>query len=91
METKAPENGNELDAISYPNPSITSFSIIVKTATKEKIVMQVFDVNGKLIETRNVNAQSITKFGDNYRSGAYLVRVLQGKKHKEIKLVKLPD
>ncbi|HET9745089.1 MAG TPA: T9SS type A sorting domain-containing protein [Chitinophagaceae bacterium] len=91
LETKSPDDRNELEVISYPNPSITSFSIIVKTNVNERIVMQVFDINGKLIETRNVNVHSITSLGDTYRPGAYVVRVTQGLRHKELKLVKLPD
>jgi hypothetical protein len=46
---------------------------------------------GRLIETRNVNANSITKFGDRYRPGTYFVRIIQGTEHKEIKLVKLSN
>ena len=91
LDSKSQEDENVLEVISYPNPTITSFSLIVKADVKEKIVMQVFDLNGKLIETRIVNSYSITKLGQNYRPGAYVVRIMQGRKHKEIKLVKLPD
>ena len=91
IDAKNSEGLNELEVISYPNPTITSFSLIVKADANEKVVMQVFDINGKMIETKNVNPYSITKVGDNYLPGAYVVRIMQGKKHKEIKLVKLPD
>jgi hypothetical protein len=53
--------------------------------------MQVVDMYGRIIETRNVSANSPIKFGERYNSGTYFVRILQGKKHKEIKLIKLSD
>jgi len=80
-----------LNVIAYPNPSISSFSVTVQSGTKEKMTMQVVDMYGRIIETRNVNANSILKFGDHYRPGTYFVKVIQGKEHKEIKLVKLSD
>lgn len=91
IDTKSSEDVNELEVISYPNPTITAFSVIVRADANEKVVIQVFDINGRLIETRNVNPYSITKLGDNYVPGAYVVRIMQGKKYKQIKLVKLPD
>ena len=53
--------------------------------------MQVIDVYGRVIETRNFNAASLEKFGDRYRPGVYYVRVLQGKQQEEVKLIKLLD
>jgi len=78
-----------IDVIAYPNPTTNNFSISVESAGKEKITMQVMDMYGRIIETRNVTANSITIFGDRYRPGTYFVRIIQGKEHKEIKLVKL--
>ena len=80
-----------LDAIAYPNPGTNAFSITVQGDTKEKIVMQVVDMYGRVIETRNVTANTIEKFGEKYNSGTYFVRVMQGVKQKTIKLVKLED
>ena len=53
--------------------------------------MQVVDMFGRIIETRNVNVNSPIRFGDRYNPGTYLVRILQDKEHREIKLVKLSD
>ena len=51
-----------------------------------------FDVSGRIVETRNnVSAGSTFTLGDKYRPGSYFIRVIQGKEHKEIKLVKLSD
>jgi len=80
-----------LNAIAYPNPSANDFSVTVQADPKEKIIMQVVDMYGRVIETRNVNANSPIRFGDRYNPGTYFVRIVQGKEHKEIKLVKLSD
>lgn len=79
------------NAIAYPNPSTNNFSVTVQTNAKEKITMQITDMYGRVIETRNVTANSIVRFGDRYNAGTYFVRVIQGKKSKELKLVKLSD
>jgi len=91
MEATEMKAVNGLDVVAYPNPSINNFSITVQASAKEKIMMQVVDMYGRIIETRNVTANSITRFGDRYIPGTYFVRIIQGKEHKEIKLVKLSD
>ncbi len=92
IKSKVDEVSSELDMIAYPNPTATNFTINIKGNSKtEKITMQVVDMYGRIIETRNVNANSIIRFGDRYRPGIYFVRIIQGKEHKEIKLIKLAD
>lgn len=87
-EIKLSENFN---VTAYPNPSNNHFSMKVGSAdSRAKITLQVYDVNGRLVETRNnVNPNIIIQLGDSYKTGVYLIRVMQGKEHKEIKLVKL--
>ena len=82
---------NDLDLIAYPNPSTGNFSVTVQADLKQKITMQVVDMSGRVIEVRNVMANSTTRFGDGYRPGTYFVRIMQGRDHKEIKLIKLSD
>jgi hypothetical protein len=91
IEATATEASNKVNVIAYPNPSSGSFSITVEGELKEKITMQIMDMYGRVIETRNVNANSNIRIGDKYRAGTYVVRIMQGKEHKEIKLVKIAD
>jgi hypothetical protein len=92
METNAPKVSNGLDVSAFPNPSASNFTIFVKENSKtDKITMQVIDMYGRIIETRNVNANSMIRFGDRYFPGTYVVRILQGQEHKELKLIKLSD
>ena len=91
MEESVREVSTELAVVAYPNPSTHGFSVMVKAGLAEKVKMEVVDVYGRLIESRQVNANSITKFGDRYRSGIYFVKIIHGKQSKEIKLVKLAN
>jgi hypothetical protein len=87
MESTTAEISSGLDVIAYPNPSASDFTIYVKGANKEKITMQVMDMYGRVIETREVN--SSIRFGDKYKAGTYFVRIIRGKEHKQLKLIKL--
>ena len=80
-----------LDAIAYPNPSANNFSIIIHGDAKEKILMEVVDMHGRVIEKKNVAANSIIKFGEKYVAGTYFVRIRQNEKQKTIKLIKLGE
>jgi hypothetical protein len=91
METTDTKVVKEFEAVVYPNPSVNNFSVTVQTDAKEKIMMQVLDMFGRIIETRNVSANSIIRFGDRYKAGTYFIKIIQGKYHKELKLIKLTD
>ena len=92
IETGSEEISGRLKIIAFPNPSISNFIINVKSNTaSEKILIQVMDMYGRMIETKNVNANSSIQLGESYRAGTYVVRITQGKEHKELKLVKLSD
>ena len=82
-----------LTAMVYPNPASSYFNIIINAnATKEKIVLKVFDQYGRLIEVRNniINRSSV-RIGDRYRPGTYFAKIVKGKESKVLKLVKLSD
>lgn len=77
----------------YPNPSGSYFNIMINSNdAKVRVVLQVFDQYGRLIEAKNsVSNGSTVRLGDLYRPGVYYVRVIQSKQHKEMKLIKLSD
>ena len=80
-----------LDAIVYPNPTSNSFSMIIRGNQQGKILMQVLDMLGRVIETKNVVANSVIKFGEKYRAGTYFVRIMQNDDQEAIKLIKISD
>lgn len=74
----------------YNNPAATQFIIQVTTESTERMVMQVSDAQGRIIEQRsNMAPSGIIAVGAGYLPGIYFVQVLQGNHHKQIKLVKL--
>jgi len=91
METGIEKTSQSFDVAAFPNPSTNNFTLNVKGNSTEKLIMQVVDMYGRVIETKNVSANSNVRFGDGYNAGTYFVRIIQGKVHKEIKLVKLSD
>lgn len=91
-----PENGNELDnwkVTAYPNPTSSFFTIGINSFnTNGRIIMKVYDQLGRLIETRNnILPGTQIRFGDQYKPGSYYIQVIQGRTHRELKLIKLPE
>ena len=75
-----------------PNPSSTNFRIVVNSNDlKAPVKLLITDMLGRVIETRITNAGQTITIGDKYISGAYAVRILQGRKTKQLTLIKLSD
>jgi lysophospholipase L1-like esterase len=95
-----PDSGNpvsllstssEIDVSVSPNPAQQQFILRFKSDDHSTpLVLQVADINGKLIETRSgiVPGQKIV-LGYNYPKGIYFASVKQGQKRKVVKLLKL--
>ena len=92
MQEVVPEVIHGLNVRASPNPSQTDFTLnIASSNSKKPIKLQVVDMYGRIVETRNVFADQSITLGDRYRPGTYIVRINQGKDHKELKLIKLSD
>jgi hypothetical protein len=84
----SPTNG--FDLIAYPNPSNNIFNFKMNGANDEAVSLLVFDMTGRQIENKVVNAndfKSVT-LGQNYASGVYNVVVAQGSNSKMVRMVK---
>jgi len=83
------EDENELFSTNvWPNSSRNSFNLEVQSNSNEKIVLSVFDGNGRLVSNQNVSSKQITSFGENLSAGIYMVLVRQGNDFKSTKVVK---
>jgi len=72
-----------------PNPSTSTFIVNVAVPDpKQKTIMQVFDNLGRLKETLNVTGNRV-ELGNKYLPGSYYIRVMNGKEHKEVKIIKM--
>ena len=68
----ASEISKQFEVRAVPNPTNNNFNVQVKSNNqRDKIVLQVIDMYGRIIETKNVNANSIVKIGENYLTGVY--------------------
>lgn len=81
---------NTLDAVAFPNPSSTSFSLKLKGYNQnENIRMEVTDAVGRIVEVKeHLSSKSMLQFGSGYTPGIYFSRITQGSKVVMLKLVK---
>jgi hypothetical protein len=82
--------GVQFDAIAWPNPSTDDFNIEVTTAGEANVGIKVFDMMGRLLESRQakVTGMETIKVGSQYPSGVYNVIVSQGEETKNLRVVK---
>ena len=73
-----------------PNPFSAAFNLSFETISNEPITVKVYDMIGKLIENRSVEANAINtmQLGGNYQAGIYNVIVSQGEKVQNIRVIK---
>ncbi|WP_264521865.1 glycine-rich domain-containing protein [Flavobacterium sp. N1994] len=77
-------------ASAYPNPFANNFMLDVTTSSKSVVGVKVYDMVGRLIEQRQVNASDIenTTIGDSYPSGIYNVVVSQEDSIETVRVIK---
>jgi uncharacterized protein YegP (UPF0339 family) len=87
METEAISG---FDAVAFPNPFADAFTLNVRSESHEAVVVRVYDMNGKLLENRNLQASEAATvvIGGNLAAGMYHVTVMQGDNLKTMKMIK---
>ena len=77
-------------AVAYPNPFASTFAIDVTTSATEKDQIRVYDMTGRLIETREAVKSDLNtlQVGDRYPSGVYNVIVTQGANVETLRVIK---
>ena len=78
------------ELVAFPNPSNNVFNFKVNGANDETVSLLVFDMMGRQIENKVVNANDVKNIslGQNYSGGVYNVMVAQGRNSKMVRLVK---
>uniref|UniRef100_UPI0037510DD2 T9SS type A sorting domain-containing protein n=1 Tax=Flavobacterium sp. TaxID=239 RepID=UPI0037510DD2 len=73
-----------------PNPFAENFKLDVKTNSEENLSVKVYDMIGKLVESRTIVSSEIEtlEVGTNYPSGVYNVIVSQGSNTKTLRVIK---
>ena len=76
-----------LQASIYPNPTSDFLNLKIENFKKQKYEIQIFNLNGKLLETKEIeNAESKIEM-KSYAGSTYFIKVMQ--KEKEIKTFKI--
>lgn len=76
--------------IAYPNPFDSTYQLDIINGASETVEMKVYDMAGKLVESRKINSTEINNNsgGNNYTSGIYNIILTQGKNTKTVRVVK---
>ncbi len=74
----------------YPNPFNESFNLDLTSTSVEKVGVAIYDMTGKLIEQREINADEVSglQVGDRFATGVYNVIVTQGSEVKTLRVIK---
>ena len=74
----------------YPNPYDSNFQLDFTTTSESQIQIRVYDMIGKLIETRQFSTSEMNnqELGSSYPSGVYNVIVTQGEEMKTLRVIK---
>jgi outer membrane protein assembly factor BamB len=78
---------DDFNVIAYPNPSSDVFTLDVQSSDKGATGIQVYDMAGRLIESRQAKSNSV-EVGKNYASGIYNVKVNKGAQVKTLRVIK---
>jgi hypothetical protein len=81
---------NTFDVIAYPNPFANHFTLDVSSSSKATVEVKVYDMLGRLIETRNVKSFEMNnqEIGKSYPSGVYTINITQGEQSKTLRVIK---
>ena len=81
---------NTMAVKAYPNPFSENFNLEVTTSSVDKVGVAIYDMTGKLIEQREVNADEVSglQVGDRFATGVYNVIVTQGNEVKTLRVIK---
>lgn len=73
------------------NPARTDFTLNIQSgSSNEKISVRLFDINGKLVDTRNnLSGTQTLNIGRSLKAGIYIAEIKQGIETRKIKLVKI--
>jgi len=82
--------GETLQVSVLPNPSRSSFTLLIESNNELPVNIRILDVQGREIsKLGNLAPNSIVRVGNNLKTGFYLAEVVQGNERKIVKLVKI--
>ena len=89
MEKNSITKQKHLNVLVAPNPSVSVFTLNIRTTGDASINLRVFDVAGRLVEFKSgIGSNSTVQVGAGLKAGIYFVEVVQGELKQRIKLIK---
>ena len=73
---------------SYPNPAVSDIALVVSGGTSEKIAISVIGADGRTFYQNSGSSNNTYRFGSQFKPGLYIIKVLQGKNLKTLKVIK---
>jgi len=78
-----------LDVKVFPNPTTSSFDLrVTDGGSKSAIQARVFDLQGRMMKTIQLNPNENISLGAEFKPGVYMLEVLKGTEKKVLRLVK---
>lgn len=81
--------GINLSVLAYPNPTTGLLQLKVEREKTKKLSYQLFDINGKLLQTEEITGNETNIVMGNFMPATYFVKVIQDNLEvKSIKIIK---
>lgn len=88
MANRTNEISNAFNIKAFPNPSSNLFTMDMQGGTNEKVTLQVFSLDGRMMYQTIGTNNSRFSFGKNLIPGVYVLKVTQGSHTRSLKIVK---
>jgi hypothetical protein len=76
------------NVVAYPNPSSEDFNFTVTTTSSDIVLIEVFDMLGKMVKHIEAEDGEPIVFGKELPTGDYITNVSQGNNQKIVRLIK---
>ncbi|MEO6490082.1 MAG: T9SS type A sorting domain-containing protein, partial [Ferruginibacter sp.] len=81
-------SANVLKINAYPNPSNTSFKVVMEGNSSDKVMITVTDVFGRKVYQSEGTINQQYSFGHSFTRGIYMLQVVQGNEKQTARLIK---
>ena len=82
-------NNVSKQAIIYPNPSMSSFTVRFNEPPLSPVLLTIFSADGKIVNKVTKQSANEINFGENLSTGIYFVEVRTNNKNEVFKIIKL--
>jgi hypothetical protein len=89
MSVPVTTTANSFEVSLYPNPSAGEFKLMINAPlNKNKAIVKVIDIQGRLMKSFECNANQVTALGNELKPGVYMVEVRMGNEVKTVRAVR---